>query len=241
VGRDRAEDRIRAGLPLPGIWPSLHLDTAITLPVGVETYAAYALRAWLARDQTVSGRTRRFAKWSAICFALGMAGQVAFHLMTQAGMTQAPWPVTPLVSCLPVLVLAMGTALAHMLRAGAEAVDAPDSRTGPRAIRRSPSRSAEDQDGLGRRQPEADRDRSVSRDQTGPKPGPQGGRGIRGPDQRPAEQAHAGIVIREPAAAPAAGTGALADMGPWLELPPCGRRHARHGGHRATHVLMLLW
>ena len=31
--------------PLPGIWPSLHLDTAITLPVGVE---AYALRAWLA-------------------------------------------------------------------------------------------------------------------------------------------------------------------------------------------------
>ena len=27
--------------PLPGIWPSLHLDTAITLPVGVEAYAAY--------------------------------------------------------------------------------------------------------------------------------------------------------------------------------------------------------
>jgi hypothetical protein len=53
--------------PLPGIWPALHLDTAIALPVGVEAYAAYALRAWLARDQTVSGRTRRFAKWSAIC------------------------------------------------------------------------------------------------------------------------------------------------------------------------------
>jgi hypothetical protein len=47
--------------PLPGIWPSLHLDTAITLPIGVEAYAAYALRAWLARDQAVSGRTRRFA------------------------------------------------------------------------------------------------------------------------------------------------------------------------------------
>ena len=128
-----------------------------------------------------------------------MAGQVAFHLMTQAGMTQAPWPVTTLVSCLPVLVLAMGTALAHMLRADAEAVDAPDSRTGPRAIRRSPSRSAEDQDGPGRRQPEADRDRSVSRDQTGPKPGPQGGRGIRGPDQRPAEQGR--LVARRLAAA----------------------------------------
>jgi hypothetical protein len=52
--------------PLPGIWPSLHLDTAITLPVGVEAYAAYALRAWLARDPTIGDRTRRFAKWSAI-------------------------------------------------------------------------------------------------------------------------------------------------------------------------------
>jgi hypothetical protein len=124
--------------PLPGIWPSPHLDTVITLPVGVETYAAYALRAWLARDQIVSDRTRRFAKWSAICsFALG-CGQVACHLMTQAGMAEALWPVTPLVSCLPVLVLAMGTALAHMLRADAEAVDVPDSRTRPRAVRRFP-------------------------------------------------------------------------------------------------------
>jgi hypothetical protein len=26
--------------PLPGIWPTLHLDTTITLPVGVEAYAA---------------------------------------------------------------------------------------------------------------------------------------------------------------------------------------------------------
>jgi hypothetical protein len=61
--------------PLPGIWPALHLDTAITLPVGVEAYAAYALRAWLARDKAISGRTRRFAKWSAIwSFGLGMAG-----------------------------------------------------------------------------------------------------------------------------------------------------------------------
>jgi hypothetical protein len=81
--------------PLPGIWPSLHLDTSITLPVGVEVYAAYALRAWLARDQVISGRTRRFAKWSAICsFALGMAGQVAYHLLAQAGEARAPWPIT---------------------------------------------------------------------------------------------------------------------------------------------------
>jgi hypothetical protein len=34
----------------------------ITLPVGVEAYAAYALRAWLARDRSISYRTRRFAR-----------------------------------------------------------------------------------------------------------------------------------------------------------------------------------
>ena len=106
--------------PLPGIWPSLHLDTTITLPVGVEAYAAYALRAWLASGHAVSGRTRRFAKWSAICsFALGMAGQISYHLLAQAGAARAPWGITTIVSCLPVLVLGMETALAHMLRADA--------------------------------------------------------------------------------------------------------------------------
>jgi hypothetical protein len=58
--------------PLPGIWPSLYLDTAITLPIGVEAYAAYALRAWLGHDRAISPRTRRFAKWSAI-FSFGSA------------------------------------------------------------------------------------------------------------------------------------------------------------------------
>src|SRR5271154_3821417 len=97
--------------------------------VGVEAYAAFALRAWL--DRSISDRTRRFAKWSAICsFALGMAGQAAYHLMAQAGMARAPWPVTTIVSGLPVLVLGIGTALAHMLRADAEAADAPDSGAG---------------------------------------------------------------------------------------------------------------
>ena len=121
--------------PLPGIWPSFHLDTAITLPIGVEAYAAYALRAWLATGHAVSDRTRRFAKWSAICsFALGMAGQVTYHLLAQAGATRAPWPVTMMVSCLPVLVLAMGTALAHMVRADTAAAD-PGGQPGHEASR----------------------------------------------------------------------------------------------------------
>jgi len=135
--------------PLPGIWPSLHLDTAITLPIGVEAYAAYALQAWLARAHTISPRTRRFAKWSAICsFALGMAGQVVYHLLAQAGAARAPWAITTIVSCLPVLVLAMGTALAHMLRADAvTAAEPPGNRTPGPATPRSSAWSSEDQAG----------------------------------------------------------------------------------------------
>ena len=106
--------------PLPGIWDSLHVDTAVTLPIGVEAYAAFALRAWLTRNSAVSDRTRRFARWSAIAaLVLGMAGQVAYHLLTQAGVTRAPWEVTTVVSCLPVAVLGMGSALAHLLRSDA--------------------------------------------------------------------------------------------------------------------------
>ena len=132
--------------PLPGIWSSLHLDTSITLPVGVEAYAAYALRAWLASGHSVSRRTRRFAKWSAICsFGIGMAGQVAYHLLEQAGAARAPWAITTAVSCLPVLVLAMGTALAHMLRTDAVTGDAADAGTGGPAILRSPDGSPEGQ------------------------------------------------------------------------------------------------
>jgi hypothetical protein len=117
---------------LPGIWPWLHLDTAVTLPVGVECYAAYALRAWLATGHAISDRTRRFAKRSAIfSFALGMAGQVAFHLMDQDRVTRAPWLITMLVSCLPVLVLGVGTALAHMLREDAAAAAIAARTTGP--------------------------------------------------------------------------------------------------------------
>jgi hypothetical protein len=106
--------------PLPGIWDSLHVDTAVTLPIGVEAYAAFALPVWLTSNPVVSDRTRRFARCSAIAaLVLGMAGQVAYHLLTQAGVTRAPWEVTTVVACLPVLVLGIGSALAHLLRSDA--------------------------------------------------------------------------------------------------------------------------
>lgn len=100
---------------LPGIWDGLSINSAITLPIGVETYAAFAMRVWLS-NSTGSDRAREFAKWSTFgSLALGMAGQVAYHLMTAAGVTRAPWPITTLVSCLPVVVLGCGAALAHLL------------------------------------------------------------------------------------------------------------------------------
>jgi hypothetical protein len=112
--------------PLPGIWSSLRVDTAVTLPVGVEAYAAYALHALLIRKRCVSRRTRRFAGWSAAAsLLLGMAGQVAYHLLAQVGVTRAPWQITTAVSCLPVLVLGMGAALAHLLRGDGQADPVP--------------------------------------------------------------------------------------------------------------------
>jgi hypothetical protein len=213
--------------PLPGIWPSLHLDTSITLPVGVEAYAAYALRAWLAGEHAVSGRTRRFAKWSAICsFALGMAGQVAYHLLAQAGTARAPWPVTTIVSCLPVLVLAMGTTLAHMLRADAgTAAEAPDHGTGGPAGPRSPAWSAEDR-------------AEAAQDQTAPQ-GPPAGSGPSGRIRPTPQQEHDASVAA--ASAPGIGQARVAASRLTAAGKPVSRRALRGEGIRGSnHALNAL-
>jgi hypothetical protein len=88
------------------------------LPIGVEAYAAYALRAWLSLSAQISATARRFGRRSAIAsLVFGMAGQVTHHLLTQARTAHGPWEITTAVSCLLVLVLGMGAALAHLLRA----------------------------------------------------------------------------------------------------------------------------
>jgi hypothetical protein len=116
--------------PLPGIASGLRIDTAITLPVGVEAYGAYALGAWLTPD--VPEAVRRFARRSALgSLLLGMAGQVIYHLLAAAHAHRAPWPVVVLVSCLPVMTLGFGAGLTHLLRAAhlatvAELDTAPD-------------------------------------------------------------------------------------------------------------------
>lgn len=106
---------------LPGVvadagWATI--DTAITLPIGVEAYAAFALWVWL--SGRCPDRARRFARWSAITsLIVGSLGQVAYHLMTAAGVTvaNAPWQITTLVAILPVAIVGMGAALAHLVRA----------------------------------------------------------------------------------------------------------------------------
>jgi hypothetical protein len=108
---------------LPGIADGFVVNTAITLPVGVEAYGAYALGAWLAPGG-VPPTARTFARRSAIgALALGMAGQVIYHLLAAAGATRAPWPVVVLVSCMPVVTLGFGAALTHLLRASGDALD----------------------------------------------------------------------------------------------------------------------
>ncbi|WP_448812125.1 hypothetical protein [Agromyces bauzanensis] len=99
---------------LPGI-AELYVDLAITLPLGMEVYAAYAMGAWLTRKR-IDDSARSFAKWSALAsLVVGGAGQVAYHLLAAAGIQHAPWQVVVIVSCVPVAVLGMASMLAHRL------------------------------------------------------------------------------------------------------------------------------
>lgn len=99
--------------PLPGIWSSFHLDTAITLPIGVEAYGAYALGTWLSPHTGLTARN--FARRSAIgSLTLGVLGQVSFHLLSAFHMARAPWEIIIAVSSLPVITLGFAAALMHL-------------------------------------------------------------------------------------------------------------------------------
>ena len=98
--------------------------------------------AWLTPGTAPAART--FARRSALgALALGMAGQVIYHLLAARHATGAPWPVVMLVSCLPVLTLGFGGALTHLLRTGrgpaapvaVDGADPADIRTEIEAVR----------------------------------------------------------------------------------------------------------
>ena len=97
---------------LPGIVDA-EINTAITLPIGLEAYAAYALYVWLSGN--ASDKATRFAKFSSItALCVGGSGQIAYHLMAAAGVSTAPWWITAGVSCIPVAVVGMAAGLAHV-------------------------------------------------------------------------------------------------------------------------------
>jgi hypothetical protein len=99
---------------LPGI-SDLTLNTAITLPIGVEAYAAYALGAWM--SPASPERARKFARRSAIgALIYGMFGQIVYHLLAAHGATHAPNAIVVVVSCMPVAVLGLAAGLTHLLR-----------------------------------------------------------------------------------------------------------------------------
>lgn len=149
--------------PLPGIWDGLTINTAITLPVGVEAYAIYALSV-ATGSRPLPTPARRYAWASAgAALVLGMAGQIAYHLLGAAGVTRAPWWVVAVVSCLPVGVLGAASLLWHLAAdaqdgttATATAADGPSSEdAGPRSLLDVPARSLR---GPSRRRPRADDD-----------------------------------------------------------------------------------
>jgi hypothetical protein len=145
--------------PLPGIADEFELNSAITLPIGVEAYSAYALGTWLSA-RPISASARRFAAWSSLAaLSLGLLGQVIYHLLTSWGYRSAPTAVVVLVACLPVLVLGAGAALHHLL--GDPATAEPSAEPQPAAtvveqpepVRRALSarRPAKGKKGSGRR------------------------------------------------------------------------------------------
>jgi len=157
--------------PLPGIVPGFQLNTAITLPVGVEAYGAYALRAWLTPG--ISALARKYAARSAVgSLGLGMAGQVIYHLLSAAHAIRAPWPVVTLVSCLPVVALALGSGLAHLLRGTAPG---PADEPEPVLARPDPVPYGDRRTGP---DPDHDAGRALARTASGPGRGEAGRAGI---------------------------------------------------------------
>lgn len=92
-----------------GDWSTVNL--VITLPLMIESYAAYAMSVWFSR--TSSNRARWFAGASSVLsLFLAATGQISFHVLESKHISAAPVWLTGLVAVLPVLVLGMAAALA---------------------------------------------------------------------------------------------------------------------------------
>src|SRR5690554_1991213 len=100
------------GFVADGGWATI--DLAITLPIGIEAYAASAL--YVAVAGLVRGGSRWFAGGSAgLSLALEAFGQAAYHVLDAQGRTVAPEWIVVFVSVLPVVVLGMAGVLLHLV------------------------------------------------------------------------------------------------------------------------------
>ena len=100
------------GFVADGGWATI--DLAITLPIGIEAYAASAL--YVAVAGLVRGGSRWFAGTSAgLSLVLGAFGQAAYHVLDAQGRTVAPEWIVVFVSVLPVVVLGMAGVLLHLV------------------------------------------------------------------------------------------------------------------------------
>lgn len=109
--------------PLPGILDDFEINTAVTLPLGIEAYGFLAIGAWLS-GWVPNERAAKFAMTSGLfSIFLGMSAQVAYHLLVTSRQEMpgghAPWLVVLLVACVPNTVLGAASILAHLLRPGA--------------------------------------------------------------------------------------------------------------------------
>ena len=132
MGRHRAEDWFRAGVPAAGhlaFAAPEHGDHAAGRCRGICGLCAARLAGSRLCDPRPDAPVRQVVAISS--FALGMAGQVAYHLMAQAGMTRAPWAVT--YSCLACRSWssAWGPRWHIAARRRRSCRTAPDSGTGP--------------------------------------------------------------------------------------------------------------
>jgi hypothetical protein len=106
---------------LPGVGSGFTLNTALVLPLSVEFYSAYALRVLLASSDLLA-TTHRFARRSFIAsLVVGGGAQIASHVLGATHVTSAPWPVTTLVACVPLLVVGLATGLATLVKRDATA------------------------------------------------------------------------------------------------------------------------
>ena len=153
--------------------------------VGVEAYAAYALRAWLAREQAISaGRAGPpSGQRSSRCARHGRAGRLSPDGAGRNGASTVGHHHRGL--------LPAGPGPGHGDRAGPHAPrqrrhrDTPDSHAGPSATLQSLTRPAQDQ-ATDQRRPDAGADRSAGQDQKGSASGPQDS-GITRPVLRPVQ------------------------------------------------------